>query len=110
LNTWYVIVLTFFKLIGHKNKCSIKIVCASCFPCHSFHQPMFGYKLQALEWSYQLGLRSSHLILTNAWIGWNCSKWWTRNEVNGWAPKIMDKTNEMSKCEKELNLAIRQGV
>jgi hypothetical protein len=80
------------------------------FHVHSFHQLMFGCKLQALEWSYHLVLRSSHLILTNAWIGWNCSKWWTRNEVNGWTPKIMDKTNEMNKCEKELNLAIRWGV
>jgi len=25
----------------------------------------------------------------------------------GWTPKIMGKTNEMNKCEKELNLAIR---
>jgi hypothetical protein len=80
------------------------------FHVHYFHQLMFGCKLQALEWSYHLVLRSSHLILTNAWIGWNCSKWWTRNEVNGWTPKIMDKTNEMNKCEKELNLAIRWGV
>jgi hypothetical protein len=31
-------------------------------------------------------------------------------EVNGWTPKIMDKTKEMNKCEKELNLAIRHGV